>query len=150
MLLSAGCTPNPIMVFRYIARQEEHPRKRTFEEVDRQVLARSEISFEESFPSQSSRPSRAGLSGRHWFQGFAKSAHPWLLTLLRTGESEICFLRGGARNVESPGPGLMTRATDRMTSGRTPNNIEARCCVNCSALYSIYFLNYLSSIMDDR
>src|SRR5437773_10458422 len=68
------------MVRRYLTREEEHPRNRTFEEAYWEVLARSGIQIYERFPSWSARPSTAGWSGRHWFQGFAKNAHPWLIS----------------------------------------------------------------------
>src|SRR6266542_3786857 len=73
------------MVRTYLTREEEHPRNRTFEEAYREVPARRGNPFDEGLPWQSARPSRAGWSGRHWFQGFAKNAHPWLISFRPAG-----------------------------------------------------------------
>ena len=51
---------NVMMVRRHIARQEEHPRKRTIEEAYREVPARSGIPFDELY-FEVRPPLRGGL-----------------------------------------------------------------------------------------
>jgi hypothetical protein len=55
------------------------------------VLAGTGIPFDERFPLRSARPAGAGWSGRHWFQGFAKNAHPWLSSSRSSGAENQSF-----------------------------------------------------------
>jgi hypothetical protein len=79
------------------------------------------------------KPSRALLSPSFCFLGSpSRDSAPWVRSL-RSPESvpgSIVWPKTAKRSFKSQRhPGLMTRATARMTSGRTPY-IEARYCLN--------------------